>query len=410
MFSRTLVGSKSVISVVKPVSDLFNSQQSCFSICHQHNRLDWFYNHNAIDIAALKPSVRLTPATLLYAGKSPDGSHLLRSAQYLHKELPVRIAHRIAGFRELPFIVGCNPTILGVHEQYIQAFYQVTEFPEITDLETEKRYTAMLRQLLDTHKDVVTRLAEGFRESRKHIKVTSNLDLTNSNQRFVIKKFFFLISHLFLDNTNFFGSDFNFAAWYANSGRTSFTMKPKQLIEKWCDYVRVLCENKYGKSPAFRLNGHLNASFPYIETPLDYILPELLKNAVRANVESHLDSPNVPPITITIAQNNIDFIIRISDRGGGISHDMIDLVTQYHFTTSGTSTDHRIDGGLFGCMMHEPNSATTKMHGFGFGLPISRAYAAYLGGSLTIESMQGTGTDVYLRLKHIDGKHESFRI
>ena len=39
---------------------------------------------------------------------------LQRSAQYLHKELPVRIAHRIAGFRGLPFIVGCNPTILSV--------------------------------------------------------------------------------------------------------------------------------------------------------------------------------------------------------------------------------------------------------------------------------------------------------
>ena len=37
-----------------------------------------------------------------------------RSAQYLCKELPVRIAHRIAGFRHLPFIVGCNPTILQV--------------------------------------------------------------------------------------------------------------------------------------------------------------------------------------------------------------------------------------------------------------------------------------------------------
>ena len=39
---------------------------------------------------------------------------LQRSAQYLSKELPVRIAHRIAGFRHLPFIVGCNPTILEV--------------------------------------------------------------------------------------------------------------------------------------------------------------------------------------------------------------------------------------------------------------------------------------------------------
>lgn len=47
---------------------------------------------------------------------------------------------------------------------------------------------------------------------------------------------------------------------------------------------------------------------------------------------------------------------------------------------------------------------------FGFGLPTSRAYAEYLGGSLTVETMQGIGTDVYLRLRHIDGKFESFRI
>ena len=39
----------------------------------------------------------------------------------------------------------------------------------------------------------------------------------------------------------------------------------------------------------------------------------------------------------------------------------------------------------------------------GFGLPTSRAYAEYLGGSLTLTSMQGLGTDVYLRLKHFSG-------
>lgn len=37
-----------------------------------------------------------------------------KSAQYLQKELPVRIAKRIMAFRDLPFIVGCNPIILGV--------------------------------------------------------------------------------------------------------------------------------------------------------------------------------------------------------------------------------------------------------------------------------------------------------
>lgn len=37
-----------------------------------------------------------------------------RSAQYLHKELPVRLAHCITAFRQLPFIVGCNPSLLSV--------------------------------------------------------------------------------------------------------------------------------------------------------------------------------------------------------------------------------------------------------------------------------------------------------
>ena len=93
-----------------------------------------------------------------------------RSAQYLHKELPIRIAHRIAGFRSLPFIVGCNPTILAVHELYIRAFHILNDFPEIQTYEDEEKYSRLLRQLLDDHKDVVSQLAQGFKECTRHIK------------------------------------------------------------------------------------------------------------------------------------------------------------------------------------------------------------------------------------------------
>ncbi|KAG1673895.1 [3-methyl-2-oxobutanoate dehydrogenase [lipoamide]] kinase, mitochondrial [Nymphon striatum] len=103
----------------------------------------------------------------------------------------------------------------------------------------------------------------------------------------------------------------------------------------------------------------------------------------------------------------------ISDRGNGIPHPMVSQVFNYHFTTAGSSTDHRIDGGLLGNMMTTMNDgpSAAPMHGFGFGLPTSRAYAEYLGGRLTFESMQGIGTDVYLRLQHIhDKRGGSFRI
>uniref|UniRef100_A0A8B9N6X4 Protein-serine/threonine kinase n=1 Tax=Accipiter nisus TaxID=211598 RepID=A0A8B9N6X4_9AVES len=99
----------------------------------------------------------------------PPPSPLQKSARYLQQELPVRIAHRIKGFRSLPFIIGCNPTILHVHELYIRAFQKLSEFPPIQAQGDEARYCALLRQLLEDHKDVVTLLAEGLRECRRHI-------------------------------------------------------------------------------------------------------------------------------------------------------------------------------------------------------------------------------------------------
>ena len=42
---------------------------------------------------------------------------------------------------------------------------------QIRNLKDEGEYAATLRELLDDHRDVITLLAEGFSECRKHIKV-----------------------------------------------------------------------------------------------------------------------------------------------------------------------------------------------------------------------------------------------
>jgi hypothetical protein len=41
------------------------------------------------------------------------------------------------------------------------------------------------------------------------------------------------------------------------------------------------------------------------------------------------------------------------------------------------------------------------MAGLGFGLPISRIYARYFGGSLEIKNIPGYGCDVFLRIPNI---------
>ncbi|XP_045171800.1 3-methyl-2-oxobutanoate dehydrogenase [lipoamide] kinase, mitochondrial-like isoform X2 [Mercenaria mercenaria] len=405
-FSRYGVKPRNVIVFsYRKFTDNFHNRASLDSESRERSRsVTAFYNQSAIDIAAAKPSVRLTPTTILYAGKSQDGSHLLRSAQYLHKELPVRIAHRITGFRNLPFIVGCNPIINQVHEMYINAFQLLTDFPGVESLEQEEEYSALLRNLLDTHGNVVTLMAEGFAESRKHIKdenmIRLFLDRTLTSRlgiRMLCEHHLALRdekpNHVGIINVNF---------------------SPSKLIEKKGEFMRAVCDDKYGNAPEVRILGHVNATFPYIPPPLDYILVEILKNALRATVENHIDSlENLPPVTVTIASNKIDFIIRVSDRGGGIPHQIVNKIWDYNFTTAGTMQDNRVDRGLLGEFVDPRSSGgvtSSRMHGYGFGLPASRAYAEYLGGAITLETMQGIGTEVYIRLRHIDGQYETFRI
>ena len=87
---------------------------------------------------------------------------------------------------------------------------------------------------------------------------------------------------------------------------------------------------------------------------------------------------------------------RISDRGGGIPHAVLPKVMHYNYTTAEESTEQRLSVDPLGNIIDASNPGTgstgmSPMHGFGFGLPTSRAYAEYLGGSLTIQSLQGQG-------------------
>ncbi|XP_042878661.1 3-methyl-2-oxobutanoate dehydrogenase [lipoamide] kinase, mitochondrial-like [Penaeus japonicus] len=365
-----------------------------------------YYNQPAIEAAAKKKTVRLTTSAILYHGRSEDEATILRSAQYLQKELPVRIAKRIMGFRSLPFIVGCNPTVLGVHELYIRAFNILNSYAPIITKEDEVNFSRRLNQLLEDHKNVVTHLAQGFRECRRHIQdeesVARFLDTTLTSR--------LSIRMLAQHHLSLRESKQNYV------GIINVAMKLKEVIERSCQFVSRVSLHKYGKVPEIKLSGHVNAVFPYIELPLDYILPEILKNAVRATIESHseYESGHLPPIHLTIASNERDFIIRISDRGGGIPHHLVGRVLEYNFTTANTEnmSDPEQQEGVFSNMMEavNPNPAGGPMHGFGFGLPTSRAYAEYMGGSLEIQAMQGIGTDVYLRMQHINSQVGSFRI
>ena len=104
---------------------------------------------------------------------------------------------------------------------------------------------------------------------------------------------------------------------------------------------------------------------------------------------------------------------RISDRGGGIAEEDVDNIFKYAFTTS-TSEPNREDDNtndVFGGLVHTSNikSSGGAMSGYGFGLPTAKTYADFLGGTLEVIPLYGLGTDVFLKLGHID-RPDCFRV
>lgn len=70
---------------------------------------------------------------------------------------------------------------------YIRAFHILNDFPSIQDMKDEAAFSLLINNLLDDFKYVVTQLAEGFKECRKHIKVS-----INSSTKLAMPRIFYL--------------------------------------------------------------------------------------------------------------------------------------------------------------------------------------------------------------------------
>jgi pyruvate dehydrogenase kinase 2/3/4 len=107
--------------------------------------------------------------------------------------------------------------------------------------------------------------------------------------------------------------------------------------------------------------------------------------------EAKGEKTELPPIRIVIVKGNQDVTIKVADRGGGIPRSKMATIFKFaHSTTDEeeNSTDFGVD-----------EMTGTKIRGF--GLPLARIYSRYLGGELTLKSMEGYGLDAYLHLPRL---------
>jgi hypothetical protein len=242
----------------------------------------------------------------------------------------------------------------------------------------------------------------------------------------------------------------------------------KDVIERCGAAIRDIAQRAYGPDvilPEIRIDGHLDATFPYILSHLEYIIGELLRNSVQAVVErsqqlknkgDDTTPPKPPPIEVTICESSQHVIIRISDRGGGIPADKLPYLWSF---TKGPASDKilanleqvpkmaatmqelQVEGHQHGDEHHQRAADSVDKHGqgsggggrkkhekdgpqanvtsslaslssrppnlrLGMGLPLSRVYAEYWAGTLSLHSLAGYGVDAFLQVSKLGNKNE----
>ncbi|KAK8948056.1 hypothetical protein KSP40_PGU011687 [Platanthera guangdongensis] len=378
-------------------------------------------------------SMKQTGVNLKYMmefGSRPTEKNLLISAQFLHKELPIRIARRAIELENLPFGLSQKPAVLklifcvlcnsgvvniGISDQaicrnleaeaqltllsegqrnsfrttaffvlhlvrdwYLESFRDLRVFPEIKDRVDELEFTQMIKMIKVRHNNVVPAMALGVQQLKKDLDPTVVLKDLHEIYQFLDRFYMSRIGIRMLIGQHVALHDPDPEPGCI--GQINTRISPMHIAQTASDDARSICFREYGDAPKVDIYGDPNFTFPYVPSHLHLMVFELVKNSLRAVQERFMTSDkDVPPVRIIVADGIEDVTIKISDEGGGIARSGLSKIFTYLYSTAKNPLDEN----------HEGLSEGVIMAGYGYGLPISRLYARYFGGDLQMISMEG---------------------
>lgn len=349
---------------------------------------------------SLKTLLETGSGRLLQYQDQRFSSAVLQVASFLHRELPVRFAHRIRDLSELPHGLGEMPAIKEVQQWYEDSLVDVVSFPPIVTQEDDAAFLRLLARVYTRHADTLVTVARGLHEFERSERGQEALaggrqlaDITAIHEfldRFFISRIGIrMLIGQYLELHESPQSDY--------TGLLCLRTSPAQVAAAAAEDARYMCERQLGDAPEVELLGSTDLTFAYVPSHLYYILFELLKNSMRAVAEHH-STGTMPDIRVVIAdgEENEDVVIKVSDLGGGIPRSNCSRIFSYLFTTAHTA---------FPADLHD-FGRENPLAGLGYGLPIGRGYARYFGGDLNILSMEGHGTDAFLHLSRLGDNEE----
>lgn len=239
---------------------------------------------NVLDDWVSREARPISLRQLTFFGRTLTEERLLSSANYVRLELPTRIAHRLRNMQTLPYSAVTNEHISHVYEMYYTAFERLRKVTEVRNLEDNDQFCKTIKATLDEHLSVIPRLAMGILEINDSVSSEECDRFITTLLRSRISRRVIAEQHLALTET--FHAPWHFPNAKKSGmapeddfvGEIFLKCNAKEIIEKCAATARKLTAQAYGPNvviPEIVLQGHLETTFPYIPSHLEYIIGEV---------------------------------------------------------------------------------------------------------------------------------------
>jgi Mitochondrial branched-chain alpha-ketoacid dehydrogenase kinase len=193
---------------------------------------------------------------------------LMQVASFLRRELPIRMAHRVADLEGIPLLRDMK-SVQAVKDAYIQSCLDIINFPsEIDSPEAEEEFSRVIETIYERHGSVLVQMARGayeFRQAVRREKGATDFELEEETHAFLDRFYLCRIGIRVLIG-QYLALRQPPVPTYV--GIICSQTSPYEIVKRAIDDAAFMCTRKYGDAPEVIMSGRLDLTFPYVPTHL----------------------------------------------------------------------------------------------------------------------------------------------
>ncbi|KAL6929496.1 hypothetical protein ACO0SA_000899 [Hanseniaspora valbyensis] len=385
---------------------------------------------------------------------------LIDSANFIREQLIIRISLKIKDFQNLPYKITSNKHLFKVYKSYYSILENFRKFPKLKTIKDNEKFLSNTQNILSDLNlvNLFNLIIGGLEISNLKYMSKNKLDVwINELLRARISRRLMIEEHISLSQRLSKKANQNEAKQDVNIEILGDMFQPCNIKS----YIREITDNlteRMGKDfklkgkhvPKVLIDGAKDLEIYFLPIHLRFMLNEILRNSFEATLNNGPEGDD-NNINITLIKNRTSVILRVSDRGGGISLNvkkptitsfgkteetaleclkslsLIKNVTVKEIIGNTSLQTLQFDSNLTSNINEKLNiqlkksidlsenkgisvddtsfekpllNMLTRESRFklGIGLALCKVYAEYWNGSMELYSLDGYGTDVVLTL------------